>query len=226
MLRFPCSGWSVGCAKLTALCPEESADLCSFRAARCLLQPLLAGTLIGAATPFGRPAQAGSAYLPGIDVSRWQGEIDWAKVNEHGIRFVFAKASQGNCGRPPGTPPTRLVRRRRAIAFGAYHFADPAGGTADAIAQADHFVDTAGLGGKNLLPVLDMERENGLSPKALRRWARAWLDRVEERLGVKAIIYTNYYFWRDEMGDPHIVRAERLPAVDSPLRGARAAGPG
>jgi lysozyme len=162
----------------------------------------LAGTLIGAATPFGRPAQAGVAYLPGIDISHWQGEIDWAQVKADGIRFVFAKVTEGNAFVDDRYAANRAGATAQGIAFGAYHFAQPSGGTADAIAEADHYVDSAGLSGKNLLPVLDMERANGLSAKALRRWARAWLDRVEARLGVKAVIYTNFYFWRDEVGNP------------------------
>ncbi|HYI23739.1 MAG TPA: glycoside hydrolase family 25 protein [Candidatus Limnocylindrales bacterium] len=163
---------------------------------------MLAGTLIGAATPFGRPAQAGVAYLPGIDISHWQGSVDWAQVKADGIRYVFAKVTEGNTFVDDRYALNKSGATAQGIAFGAYHFAQPGGGTADAIAEADHFIANAALGGKNLLPVLDMESHNDLSPKALRRWARAWLDRVEARLGVKAIIYTDFYFWRGEVGNP------------------------
>ena len=59
----------------------------------------------------------------------------------------------------------------------------------------------AALKPRHLLPVLDIEQAGGLGPKQLRRWASAWLARVEERLGVKAIIYTFPSFWSDKMGD-------------------------
>ncbi|MDR4949786.1 GH25 family lysozyme [Neobacillus cucumis] len=38
---------------------------------------------------------ATSANLKGIDVSHWQGTIDWNKVKNSGIAFVYAKASKG-----------------------------------------------------------------------------------------------------------------------------------
>jgi len=167
-----------------------------------LLAAALASTLVGAATPLGRPALAAEPYLPGIDVSHWQGSINWAQVRGDGIRFAFAKATQGTTFVDDRYATNKAGATAQGIAFGAYHFAEPGGGASDAIAEADHFVDTASLGGKNLLPVLDLEKDYGLSPRALRRWAKAWLARVEARLGVKAIIYTNYFFWRDEVGDP------------------------
>ena len=48
-------------------------------------------SVLYAATGLFRPA----AYLEGIDVSRWQGAIDWAKVKGAGKRFVIAKATEG-----------------------------------------------------------------------------------------------------------------------------------
>jgi lysozyme len=158
------------------------------------------GALTAAAPAVTSPANAGEPYMPGIDVSHWQGEVDWAAVKAHGIRFVFAKASQNVADHMYAT--NKAGAEAAGLAFGAYHFADPVAGTTSAIAQADLFIDTAGLRGRNLLPVLDFEKDNGLTPKQLRKWARAFLDRVEQRLGVKAIIYTNFYFWRDEVGDP------------------------
>jgi lysozyme len=148
------------------------------------------------------PATAGIAYLPGIDVSHWQGNIDWAAVKADGIRFAFVKATEDDW-----FVDNRYVQNRdgadaAGIPVGAYHFAQPSASLSDAVAQADHFLDNAALKGRHLLPVLDLERHNDLSPRALRRWARAWLERVEDRLGVKAIVYTNYFFWRDELGDP------------------------
>jgi lysozyme len=50
-----------------------------------------------------------------------------------------------------------------------------------------------------LLPVLDLEVNNGLGPKKLQAWARTWLARVQQRLGVKAIIYTGPSFWATKM---------------------------
>ncbi len=139
---------------------------------------------------------------PGSTSRTGRASVDWARVKADGIRFVFAKVTEGNAFVDDRYAAYKAGATAQGIAFGAYHFAQPGGGTADAIAEADHFVDNATLGGTNLLPVLDLESDNGLTPKALRRWAKAWLDRVEARLGVEPIIYTDFFFWRDEVGNP------------------------
>jgi GH25 family lysozyme M1 (1,4-beta-N-acetylmuramidase) len=145
---------------------------------------------------------AAPSRLPGIDVSHWQGNVDWAAVKADGIRFAFVKATEDDWFVDDRYVQNRNGADAAGIPVGAYHFAQPSRSLTDAVAQADHFVDNAALKGRHLLPVLDMEEDNGLGPRVLRRWANAWLARVEARLGVKAIIYTNFYFWRDEMGDP------------------------
>jgi lysozyme len=49
--------------------------------------------------------------------------------------------------------------------------------------------------------VLDLEKNGGLGIRKLRKWVKAWLARVEARLGVKPIIYTSPSFWHDRMGN-------------------------
>jgi lysozyme len=152
------------------------------------------------------PAAAAGPYLEGIDVSKWQGQVRWVDVKNAGVRFVIAKATGGTVTADPDTVDPQWARNRTrlrkvGIPFGAYHFAGPDTSPGDAVAEADHFVDTAQLTGKNLLPVLDLERHNNLDSAALIEWARAFLARVEERLGVKAMIYTGFYFWRDHMAN-------------------------
>ena len=49
--------------------------------------------------------------------------------------------------------------------------------------------------------MLDLERSGSLSQTALTAWVKAFLGRVDERVGVKAIIYVSPNFWRTYMGD-------------------------
>ena len=53
----------------------------------------------------------------------------------------------------------------------------------------------------DLLPVLDLERSNGLTPAALTDWVREFLDRVYQRTGVRGVIYCSPSFWKNYMGD-------------------------
>ena len=148
-----------------------------------------------------QPVAAGPSYLEGIDVSRWQGKPVWADVKAAGVRFVIAKATQGHNIVDPQWARNSERLRANAIPFTAYHYAVPDATPGDAVAEADHFVNTAKLNRNNLLPVLDLEKHNEQSPEFLTEWARAWLERVEQRLFVKPMIYTNSAFWIDRMAN-------------------------
>jgi GH25 family lysozyme M1 (1,4-beta-N-acetylmuramidase) len=157
----------------------------------------------------------GSAYAggaPGIDVSRFNGAIDWTQVRASGVKFAFIAASRGNgtdCATAPtscGADPLFAANRAAAVAagvrVGAYHRAFASGATraeaqADARAEADIFVAQVGvLNPGELLPALDVETPFvGLTEKRLRTWIYAWLKRVRKRLGRRPIIYTNRTSW-------------------------------
>ena len=153
--------------------------------------PAVAGG--GSAAPGGR--------LHGIDVSHWQGTIDWAQVATVDIRFVIAKATEGKTFDDPNYSTYRAGAESQRISWTAYHFARPDSGADDAILEADHFTGVADLGSGDLVPALDLEDDGGLSEAALIDWVFDWLGQVEATLGVKPMIYTSPSFWRDHMGD-------------------------
>ena len=170
--------------------------------ARPLGAALLAGLFVGAIASTSTPAAAAEpAYLRGIDVSHWQGQPDWAAVKGDGVRFAFAKATEGRDFVDGEYVRNRTRADALALPFGAYHFARPDRSANDAVLEADNFVDHAGLLGRHLVPVLDLEASGGLGVKKLKAWVWAWLDRVEDRLGVKPMIYASPSFWRDFMGN-------------------------
>jgi GH25 family lysozyme M1 (1,4-beta-N-acetylmuramidase) len=174
------------------------------------------------------PAQPVGA-VPGIDVSHWQGSIDWAQVAGAGRRFAIAKATQGRANVDPQYGINKAGAELNGIVFGAYHFADPDNTHNDALREADHFVDTAQLGPGNLIPVLDIERTGGLTQAKVTAWILDWLDRVTERVGVRPMVYTSPNGWLNRTGDTTAVAAAgytvlwvahwgvaepRLPAAD------------
>lgn len=90
----------------------------------------------------------------GIDVSRWQGQIDWRAVRGSGISFVYAKATEGGDRIDPLFRDYRRDARRAGLAFGAYHFfyfCRPA------VEQARWFIRNVPREGRELPHVLDME---------------------------------------------------------------------
>jgi GH25 family lysozyme M1 (1,4-beta-N-acetylmuramidase) len=160
----------------------------------------VAGDAAGPAGSSAAPRQPAGAQ-PGIDVSHWQGVIDWTAVATSGQRFAIAKATEGRNFVDPMYETNRLGAESNGIAFGAYHFARPDDSPGDAIAEADHFVDTAGPVPGNLIPVLDLERTGGLSQAQVTTWILAWLGRVTERLGVRPMVYTSPAGWESRTGD-------------------------
>ena len=149
------------------------------------------------AVPLAPPA----GTLPGIDVSHYQGTIDWAAVAGSGIRFAIAKATDGENYVDPTYLTNKVGAYLNGITFGAYHFARPGPAEGDAVAEADHYVENAALEPGNLIPVLDVERTGNLSQDELVAWILAWLGRVTERTGVRPMIYTSPNGWLQRTGD-------------------------
>jgi GH25 family lysozyme M1 (1,4-beta-N-acetylmuramidase) len=144
------------------------------------------------------PAVA-AARVPGIDVSKYQGMIDWPAVSSTPVRFVIIRATMGNRYRDGRYAENHSGATTNGFVVGAYHFAKPSSALWDARAEADHFLSVARLASGDLVPVLDIEEAGGLSPTQLRAWARAWLERVRSRTGVRAMIYSGNHFWHGSM---------------------------
>lgn len=148
-----------------------------------------------------QPAAAADAFIEGIDVSTWQRAPRWLEVKNAGVGFVIARATFSNAGIDAQYARNRTLLRTRGIPFTAYHHAGPDATAGDAIAEADHFVDVAQLNGRNLLPALDLKTHGDLDQEELQEWVRTWLARVEERLGVKPMIYAPNPLWIDWMAN-------------------------
>jgi len=146
-------------------------------------------------------ADATTGYLEGIDVSHWQGTIDWAKVAAAGKSFTFLKASEADDYADPSYATNRSSAQARGLWTGAYHFARPDSSAGDAVAEADHFAATIHLGRGDLVPALDLEQTGGLSVAALQAWTTTWLGEVTKKIGVRPMIYTSPAFWKASMGD-------------------------
>jgi GH25 family lysozyme M1 (1,4-beta-N-acetylmuramidase) len=153
----------------------------------------------GPALPSGVTAVANT--LEGIDVSHWQGTIDWPKVAAAGKKFVIMKATEGTGFVDWMYATNHAGAKAAGIRTTAYHFASPDATPNEAIAEANHFVDVAQLGDGDLIPALDLEVAGGLGTTALRNWVAAWLGQVTARLGVKPMIYVSPAFWVKYLGD-------------------------
>jgi GH25 family lysozyme M1 (1,4-beta-N-acetylmuramidase) len=174
-----------------------------------LIAVLAAATLVGA-------AQANAAtYALGVDVSHYQGSINWPQVAGSST-FAFEKATEGKTLVDLTYPVNRLGAESVGIKVGAYHFARPAGSgdaalTADAITQADFFLSIAQPQAGELPPVLDLEVTGGLKPPDLLTWTSAWLEEIYARTGVRALVYTSPNFWKNALADSGILALGGTP---------------
>jgi GH25 family lysozyme M1 (1,4-beta-N-acetylmuramidase) len=139
--------------------------------------------------------------LEGIDVSHWQGTIDWPRVAAAGKKFVIMKATEGTGFVDWMYATNHAGARAAGIPTTAYHFANPGATPGDAVAEADHFVNIASLTDGDLVPALDLEQSGGLGTTALRNWVASWLAHVTARVGVKPMIYVSPAFWVKYLGD-------------------------
>ena len=159
------------------------------------------------------PFPAGA--IPGIDVSHYQAVVDWSAVAAGGVRFAFAKASEG-----AGVPDQYFLdnwngMKAAGLLRGAYHFMHP---NADPQAQASNFLNrlTAANGGTPLLApgdlpaALDIEVTDGASTATLLSCATSWLTAVESATGKRPIVYTYPSFWKSTLGNPADLVGYRL----------------
>jgi GH25 family lysozyme M1 (1,4-beta-N-acetylmuramidase) len=152
-------------------------------------------------TPTPTPYKPLPNTLEGVDISHWQNTIDWVSVAKAGKKFAFMKASEDVDYVDPTYRTNRAQAKANGIVVGAYHFAQPSTVVGNGAAQADHFIDTAQPQVGEILPVLDLERTNGLTDPQMIAWVREFLQRVQDRIGVRAIIYCSPNFWKTYMSD-------------------------
>ncbi|MDN3586883.1 glycoside hydrolase family 25 protein [Pedobacter aquatilis] len=137
--------------------------------------------------------------IHGIDVSYYQGKIDWAKVkvmkeDEVNIRFAFIKATEGLLLVDPYFQRNWREAPKVGILCGAYHFFRP---KRNGKAQAKFFLQVVKIEKGDLPPVVDVESLDGVSPLKMRAELADFLNYVEMKTKVRPIIYTGLKFYED-----------------------------
>lgn len=129
----------------------------------------------------------------GIDISHHQEDIDWETLlNESDydslLHFVYFKVSEGSSHEDQKWMQHQKTLKNKGIHHGAYHFFLP---KIDAKEQANHFLSKWTKTKSDLPPVIDVEIED----KNLIQGTLLWLKEVENRTGVRPIIYTSTHLF-------------------------------
>lgn len=131
------------------------------------------------------------AYIKGIDVSKWQGNIDWSKVKNDGIEFVMIRSSYGKSSLDPKFEANYQGAKKNGIAVGVYHYSY-ATTVADAKTEVKFLIKT--LEGKQFeYPIsLDLEdkAQGVLDKKTLADIALVYYDALTEA-GYYPMLYSS-----------------------------------
>ncbi|MBE7183706.1 MAG: glycosyl hydrolase [Methylobacterium mesophilicum] len=155
-----------------------------------------------------KPINFGKSLAPklltvhGVDVSRWQGDIDWLKLRGQGANFAFIKATDGGDHVDPMFKTNWRGADAAGLKRGAYHFfywCRTAG------EQADWFIRNVPRDPNALPPVIDVEYNGESSCKMRLSKARivekmtVFMNKLEAYYGQRPIIYTAPDFYKDNL---------------------------
>ena len=146
---------------------------------------------------YGDPKYPDGYEIHGIDISHYQGHIDWDKlqyamIERCPLRFVIIKSTEGSTRVDPRFNENFDNALEYGFIRGAYHFWS---NKSTAREQAYHFLKHVHLQEGDLPPVLDIEHAPaGTSVEDFQRDVLTWLHIVEDKYHVKPIIYTYYKF--------------------------------
>ncbi|GLZ75578.1 hypothetical protein Afil01_03850 [Actinorhabdospora filicis] len=144
----------------------------------------------------------------GVDVSHWQGTVNWTAARNAGIEFAYIKATEGTTYKDPSFNTNYPNAYYAGVIRGAYHFARP--NISSGATQANYFVNNGGgWSADNLtLPgALDIEWNPysggtcyGLSTTGIRNWITDFANTYKSRTGRDVVIYTAASWWNQCTG--------------------------
>ncbi len=128
----------------------------------------------------------------GIDVSDWQGYIDYSEVKAAGIEIVYIKASQGNNITDPYFKTNYNNAKINDLKVGLYHFLT-AETEEEAIEEAEYFASVISGTSPDCKLAMDFENFGSLTQEQINSISIAFLERVTELTNKEVIVYSDAY---------------------------------
>lgn len=127
----------------------------------------------------------------GLDVSNWQGNIDYAQVKKTGIDVVYIKASEGTTYKDPYFERNYANAKSNGLKVGFYHFVT-ATNTQSARQQAQFFASVISGKSPDCKLAMDFEQfRGGITVNQINEISKVFLETVEQLTGKKTVIYSN-----------------------------------
>lgn len=136
-----------------------------------------------------------SKYIFGLDVSHYQGRINWNEVkkSKHPIGYVFIRSTMGADGKDFEFERNWKNTKQKNFLRGAYHYYRP---NENSTKQFNNFKSVVNIEKGDFIPVLDIENESKYGRENLRKGVLNWLKLAEKHYGVKPMIYTGLNFYK------------------------------
>jgi lysozyme len=128
--------------------------------------------------------------IEGIDVSDWQGNVDWTAHAEENIAFGFARAIDGDGTVDLSFQHNWVSMGRNGFVRGAYHVGRP---SVDAAVQVRQFLESVRLAPGDLF-ALELKVSDGLPPNEVAGFARRWCAEATRRTGALPFVWTYEHF--------------------------------
>ncbi len=142
-------------------------------------------------------------YATGIDVSHYQGSINWSSVKASGTTWAYIKATEGTTYTDPNFSANYLHAYNAHVIRGAYHFAQP--GSSSGAAQANYFASHGGAWSADNLTLpgmLDLEGGcYGLSHASMQSWILSFYNQYKADTSRDIVIYTSPSWWSSCTGN-------------------------
>lgn len=139
----------------------------------------------------------GKRYVEGIDVSRYQGVIDWKRVAEsRQIGYAYVKATEGERLVDRMYRKNLVEARKTGLRVGSYHFYRP---NVNWKRQAKHMKKHVKAQEQDLIPIVDVEVRGRVSHAKFIRDLKRFVEEVEQYYGRKPLLYTYQNFYNKHL---------------------------
>ena len=128
----------------------------------------------------------------GIDVSNWQGYIDYLGVKQSGIEIVYIKSSQGDNVIDPYFKINYTNAKSNGLKIGFYHFLT-ARSDEEAVSQAEFFSSVISNTAPDCKLAMDFEQFGDLNIDEINSISEVFLEKVKELTKMEVIIYSDEY---------------------------------
>ena len=136
---------------------------------------------------------ASEEHYKGIDVSNWQGNINFQEVKEDGIQIVYIKAGEGFQEKDPYFEQNYQNATEANLEIGCYFYVT-ATNVQEAQRQANYFVELLKDKTYQCRPAMDFEVFTGLSKSQMNEIAETFMETLENAIEITPVLYSDRYY--------------------------------